>query len=333
MALYAELYANGQFGEASYNLLFELTRQELRLFPGLRPATADRDAVWDFVGDFLVDRGSGVTTMLLATASDDEGVIRLLRTSLRRWLVDQVRKTARGTLRRRLTRLISEDERFEVVPEGQVGADRWRLAGSAGLPTGPPLAELRVAAWEVADVRVPPWTSEKRRPPAADGPSLCRIMLAVLARAGGSLEPETVVTVFADRLPHALDPAEEPLTDAAADWIAGPDTGDPARVVVDGEHASDAARSARDFYDQMSAEERRLLPHLNGRIAEQMRATRRGKSQTSLRVRALGERLRALLGVEEERGLVAGELLRLCSDRAGRAPDSRRDVPSVSGSR
>ena len=333
MAPYAELYASGQFGEAGYDLLFELTRQELRLFPGLQPATADHDAVWDFVGDFLVDRGSGITTMLLATASDDEGVTRLLRTSLRHWLVDQVRKTARGALRRRLTRLISEDEQFETVPEGQVGAGRWRLAGTAGLPAGLPLADLRAAAWEVADVCVPSWTSENRRPPAADGPSLCRIMLAVLARAGGSLEPETVVTVFADRLPRALDPAEEPLADDDADWMASPDIGDPARVVIDGEQASDAARSAHDFYDQMSAEERRLLPYLNGSIAEQMRATRRGKSQTSLRVRALGERLRALLGAEEERVLVAGELLTLCSGRAGVAPGSRRDVPSVRGSR
>jgi hypothetical protein len=146
MTPYAELYANGQFGEAGYNLLFELTRQELRLFPDLRPATADHYAVWDFVGDFLVDRGSGVIAMLLATASDDEGVTRLLRTSLRHWLVDQVRKTARGALRRRLTRLISEDEPFEVVPDGRPGAGRWRLAGTARLPAGPPLVDLRAAA-------------------------------------------------------------------------------------------------------------------------------------------------------------------------------------------
>ena len=136
MSPYAELHADGQFGEAGYNLLFVLARQELRRFPVLQVATADDDAVWDVVGDFLVERGHGVTTMLLANASDDDSLSALLRTSLRHWLIDEVRKTDRGALRRRLERLISEDERFEVVPGGQAGAGRWRLAGTAGPPPG-----------------------------------------------------------------------------------------------------------------------------------------------------------------------------------------------------
>ena len=70
MTPYAELRANGQFGAAGYSLLFELTRQELRLFPNLRPRTTDGDAIWDMVGDFLVERGAGVVTMLLTSASE-----------------------------------------------------------------------------------------------------------------------------------------------------------------------------------------------------------------------------------------------------------------------
>ncbi len=185
MSPYAELHADGQLGEAGYNLLFVLARQELRRFPVLQVATADDDAVWDVVGDFLVERGRGVTTMLLANASDDDSLGALLRTSLRHWLIDEVRKTDRGALRRRLERLISEDERFEVVPRGQAGAGRWRLAGTAGPPAGPPLADLCAAARSVRDVRIPPWSSEERRAPAADGESLGRIMLAVLTEAVG----------------------------------------------------------------------------------------------------------------------------------------------------
>jgi hypothetical protein len=41
MSPYAELHADGQFGEAGYNLLFVLARQELRRFPVLQVATAD----------------------------------------------------------------------------------------------------------------------------------------------------------------------------------------------------------------------------------------------------------------------------------------------------
>ncbi len=334
MSPYAELRIDGQFGKAGYSLLFALVRQELRLFPGLQPATADEDAVWDVVGDFLVERGPGVTTMLLTSASDDESFSALLRTSLRRWLIDQVRRTDRGALRRRLERMISEDERFEVVPDGQAGADRWRLAGTAGRPTGPPLADLCTAAWRVRDVRIPPWSSEERRGPAADGESLGRIMVAVLTEAGGSLEPATVVAVFADRLPHALDPAEEPLMEEGGGLAtAVGEAGDPAEVVVERELARNAARLARDFFVRMSAEERRLFPHLDGTIGEQMKVVGRGRSQTYLRFAALRERLRALLGGEQDQVLVLGELRRLCRAPAGTVPDSHADMPSIGGSR
>ena len=141
MSPYAELHNDGQFGVAGYNLLFVLVRQELRRFPGLQAATRDDDVAWDFVGDFLVERGPGVTTMLLTRATDDDSFSALLRTSVRHWLIDEVRKTDRGALRRRLERLVTEDKRFEVVPDGQAGAGRWRLAGTADPPAGPPLAD------------------------------------------------------------------------------------------------------------------------------------------------------------------------------------------------
>jgi hypothetical protein len=331
MSPYAELHADGQFGEAGYNLLFSLARQELRRFPGLQVATADDDAVWDVVGDFLVERGHGVTAMLLASASDDNSLGALLRTSLRHWLIDEARKTDLGALRRRLERLISEDERFEVVPGGQAGAGRWRLAGTSGLPTGPPLADLCGAAWSVRDVRIPPWSSEERRAPAADGESLGRIMLAVLTEAGGSLEPATVAAVFADRLPHALDPAEEPLDDDEAGGLlaAGSEAEDPAEALIGQEADRDAVRLARDAFAYMSAEERRLLPHLDGTIGDQMKATGRGRSQTYLRVAAVRERLRALLGEEQDRGRVLGELLRLCRTPVDGVPDGHADMPSI----
>jgi hypothetical protein len=68
----------------------------------------------------------------------------------------------------------------------------------------------------VRDIRIPAWSSQERRAPAADADSLARIMLAVLARAGGSLPPATVTAVFAHRFPNALDPSEEPLAGTRA---------------------------------------------------------------------------------------------------------------------
>jgi hypothetical protein len=337
MSPYAELFDNGQFGEAGYNLLFRLAQQELRRFPVLQQNPADHDAVWDVVGDFLVARGSGVTTMLLTEATDDDSFGALLRTSLRRWLVDKARQTDLGALRRRLERLISEDDRFEVVPGGQAGAGWWRLAGKAGAPTGPPLTDLRDAAWKVRDIKIPAWNSEERRAPAADGESLGRIMQAVLTRAGGSLQPATVVAVFADRLPNALDPAEDPLTDEEVTRPAAVDSasGDPAEAVIADEAASNASQLARDFYAVMSADERRLLGPLDGTINEQMDAIGRGRSQTYQHVKALKLRLRSLLGEDgdEDRILVMGELRKLCGVRADLVPDGDADVPSIRGSR
>jgi hypothetical protein len=337
MSSYAELHADGQFGEAGYNLLFRLTRQELRRFPVLRHDPADDDAVWDVVGDFLVARGSGVSTMLLTRATDDDSFSALLRKSLRHWLVDQARKTDLGALRRRLERLIGEDDRFEIVPSGQAGAGWWRLTDTDADPSGPPLADLREAAWEVRDIRIPAWNSEGRRAPAADDESLGRIMQAVLARACGSLQPGTAVAVFADRLPNALDPAEDPLTEdeASRTTAVGSESGDPAETMIADERERDASRSARNFYTVMSVAERRLLPFLYGTISEQMGATGRGKSQTYEHVKALKERLRALLGEEDDEGrvLVLRELRRLCGSSADLAPDGDADVSSIRGSR
>jgi len=336
MSPYAELHENGQFGAAGYKLLLELARQELRRFPGLRLDPADDDAVWDVAGDFLVERGQGMTTALLAEATDDEIFSKILRKSVRNWLIDQVRKTDLGALRRRLERLIGEDDQFEVVPDGQMGAGWWRLAGTEAEPTSPPLGDLRAAAWEVHDIRIPPWNSDDRRAPAADGESLGRIMGAVLARANGSLQPATVVAVFANRLPNALDPAEEPLADAdAAELAVGDAARDPAEAMIANEAASSAMRTAQGLFLVMSADERRLLPHLDGTIAEQQRAIGRGRSQTYEYVKALKERLRSLLGEEgdEDRVLVMCELRRLCDTSAYMRPDGGTDVPSIGSSR
>ena len=332
MSPYAELQADGQIGEVGYRLLFSLARQELRRFTGLRYGAGDDDEVWDAVGDFLSERGPGVTVMLLSTATDDDSLAALLRTSLRHWLVDEVRKTDLGALRRRLERLIREDDRFEVVPAGQPGAGWWRLAGTGAEPAGPPLADLYDAAWEVHGIRIPAWNSEERRAPAADSDSLGRIMLAVLARADSSLPPATATAVFTHRLPNALDPSEELLAGEDAAGLTADAAADPAAAFAASEAAADAARTARNFYARMSPGERRLLPCLDGTALEQAGATGLGRSQTYRHVSALKARLRALLGDEREEGriLVTCELRRLCGTPAGHVlPDGSEDVPSI----
>jgi hypothetical protein len=80
--------------------------------PFPEPGTArgwKADALWDLAHDFYVDRGARVTTMLAAQASDEASMRRLLRRSLRNYLIDRVRKTDLGALRQRLEELLRDD--------------------------------------------------------------------------------------------------------------------------------------------------------------------------------------------------------------------------------
>src|SRR6266536_2285061 len=85
---YEDLVELGHLDAAGLQLLFELARQEAHRFPSLAPPEGwTADALWDLAHDFFVDRGARVTTMLLAQASDEALIGRLLRRSLRNYLI------------------------------------------------------------------------------------------------------------------------------------------------------------------------------------------------------------------------------------------------------
>src|SRR6266536_6060737 len=94
---YEELVELGHLDAAGLQLLFELARQEAHRFPSLAPREGwTADALWDLAHDFFVDRGARVTTMLLAQASDEASMGRLLRRSLRRSEERRVGKECRS---------------------------------------------------------------------------------------------------------------------------------------------------------------------------------------------------------------------------------------------
>src|SRR6266545_3275777 len=122
---YEELVELGHLDAAGLQLLFELARQEAHRFPSLAPPEGwTADALWDLAHDFFVDRGARVTTMLLAQASDEASMGRLLRRSLCNYLIDQVRKTDLGALRRRLEELLSDDPAGALVEQHTTKSDR-----------------------------------------------------------------------------------------------------------------------------------------------------------------------------------------------------------------
>jgi hypothetical protein len=309
-----ELRIKGAFGAQCLVLLFRLTRSEARRFPELRPSGGwTDDDVWQLAAEFFADKGEAVTRMLLAQAVDEETMGRLLRTSVRHWLVDTVRKTDRGAVRHRLENVLADSpELFERVPGTEAGAGYWRLIG-AGAPSGVPFEELIEAAWRITDVVVPRWTSKTRRAPFADAASVRRVLMIVLKTAGGSLDTATLTGIFARRFPMAIDPREQAFPEDAERTVAiGAGTSDPAGHLEAHESAIEASARAREVFEKLSADERRLLPVLASGVAEQMAVLGRGRSETYRHVAALKERLRATLGAEAERDAIMLEVRDLC---------------------
>jgi hypothetical protein len=290
-----------------------LTGEECERFPSLRPTQGwDADAVWDLVQDFFVDRGARVTTMLLAQAGDDASMGRLLRTSIRHYLIDQARRTEAGALRRRLEELLHEEPSIARVPDGQPGAGRWRLAGTTGPPWGGSLQELVRAAYAVPAGWVR-WSSSRRRRPISDRASLVAILQAVLGAAGGSLETAQLVGVFVLRFPATVEAGEVPMSEGIATLAAEPAGDRPDAQVVAAEQDAEAAERASMIFDELTPQERLLLPHLDKTAGEQAAVLGCGRSQANVYANRLKDVLRGVLGGVEARGEVVLELSRRCT--------------------
>ncbi|MFE4828112.1 hypothetical protein [Streptomyces sp. NPDC056672] len=293
-------------------MVHKLLKEETRRFPALTHGTGWQPADWeDLFGDFLEERAKAVTANLLSLATDDASMGRLLRRSIRNWLIDRARETGPGALRRRLEEVLSAEPEFEQVPEGQPGAKRWRLQGSGWAPWSGDSGKLVEAAQAVSAVRIPKWSSTTRRAPIADRASIVAVASAVLSTAGSSLETAQLVEVFTVRFPIVLDPVivstEEGSEGAYRDVALTPE-----EAMVAAEADLEAAVTAEEIVGMLSPEERRLVP-----IADQQLKVREllrcGRSQASLKVKRLRERLSQLIG-DHDVHRVGLEVIRLCSE-------------------
>lgn len=76
-----------------------LMEEETRRCPALAPDDGwQRSDIEDKTHDFFVERGERVTASLLAQATDDDSIGKLLRRSIRNWLIDHARKTGIGSV-------------------------------------------------------------------------------------------------------------------------------------------------------------------------------------------------------------------------------------------
>lgn len=262
VSAFHELKETGEFGVLGLRLLGTLMTQELSRFPTLSRASADEPD--DYVQEFFVDRGMGLTLALMLQASDDDSFARFTRRSIRNWLIDQVRKTALGSLYRQVESLLGADSCFQQVPNDQPGAGGWRMVGSTGGPWGGDPAALDAVAASVK-VRAVRGKGTERRAPLGERLDLGSLVEAILTCAGGSLETAQIVGVFARRFPAVLDPLQVSLDDLGIGgaWISdvADRSGyrDPERRAIAAEDDFELQLCALTVFEQLSHEERQIV--------------------------------------------------------------------------
>ncbi|MET7423616.1 hypothetical protein [Dactylosporangium sp. NPDC005555] len=292
-------------------LLRDVMRVQLRRLPILYAGRRlDDDYVWDFVQSFVEHRWERAIPALLAEADDDESLTRLFHRTVYYWLVDQVRDTDRGSVLRRLQDLLMAEPTFEMVPAGQPGTGRWRMAGTVGSPWGGRLDDLVAAAYTVR-VRAVRWSSETRRPPIAYTPDLITVVEAVMSAAGfASLELQQLVAVIVRRFPATLD-AEPRTIDETHEFVPA-DAPTPETVFEERDDARAAASAADSVFAQLTEVERQLLLLIEDPAA--VRAHLRcGRSTAYTRIGKLKALIRELAGNHDDPEQVVREVLTLCA--------------------
>ncbi|MEN3539352.1 hypothetical protein AAH991_29870 [Microbispora sp. ZYX-F-249] len=302
---------DGQVGRDFLDLLTTVVRMQLRRLPILyTDRRLDNDLVGDFMQDFVTERWERTVTALLAEATDDESLERLLHRIVRSWLIDQVRKTDRGSVLRRIKDHLAEDPAFEVVPDHEAGGGRWRLADSDGPPWGGRMEDLVAAAYKVP-ARAVRWSDPTRRPPIACATDLTAILREVMTAAGHqSLDLQQLVMVITQRFPATMDP-ESRTIDADKDAITAteptPDLAWEAHQV-----ASERASIAANIFAQLTHDERQLLPIiLDGKAVETHLSC--GRSTAYNRINKLKALIRELAGACDDPEQVVLEVLALCT--------------------
>lgn len=298
-------------GHACLQLILGIVREEARKLPVLAPPGGWQAAdLEDLAANFLVQKGKQVTVMLLAQATDDAFVGRLLRKSIQRWLTDQARKTGLVALGRSLEKVLAAEEDFEQVPAGEAGEGRWRLAGSGAAPWSGVVSNLVEAARSVPNVRIPQWSSAKRRAPVADRVSKVALLRAVLSAAGGSLQVSQLCEVLAARFPVVLDPVVVPLDAGSGPELAA-QSPTPEQAVLAHEEEVQAAADAAAIVGMLSPLERRMTPLLDDPpgIQEMIGC---GRSQAYHHAKRLREKLAQFIGEGEDMRAVGMEVIRLC---------------------
>lgn len=308
---YEELARYGQLGDKGFELLRRVGRQVARA-QGFPPPEGynrwENDAVDELLHRMITREGEGGQFILncFLRAVDDTSLEKMFFTSIKYFLIDEAKSTERGKLRRRFATRLAKDDQFRAVPSA---SPRWALASHpAGAVWQGDLDELVRAAWEVRGVWITAW-NHSGPTPRQTVHALMTVLTAVLEAAGGAVREEDLAKTLEARFDLLSPPRftnlyvdDGALIDPAADQAQ--DTDPVAAEAVAGE-----------IWQEMSPQERMLLPHLGDDPAEVASLLGIGRHQTHAIMEALREKLRlALTGDGSDPRDVAAVLVRRGGD-------------------
>ncbi len=297
MTAFEEFKRSKSFGELGWSLLYRLVTEELAKIPALSRNSSDE--VSDYVLGFLTEKGVNLSIALMAEASDEVIFGKIIRRSIKNWLIDKVRQTESGAFRRQIEGLL-RNSLFEQVPSGSPGAGRWRLVGSTGAPFGDD-PELLYSAARSVSVRAVRWKGTQRRAPLGTSTELSNLLVEIFRSAKGSLEISQILDVFIQRFPAALHAGTvslETLAEEGVEVVSIEDinsSGDPERSAIETEELDDLELCALTVYETLSSLERRMVPIL-GKVeaVESLLGCRSSKAY--LEINKLGVKIKELAG-------------------------------------
>lgn len=307
---YEELSRTGRLGPESFELLLRLVHQ-VRRSSGFPPpegyAQWNDDAAYEVITAMLAREGAGqhFVTGCFAQAFDQASLERLFLASIKNFLIDEAKKTPRGKLRRRIARLMSEDASFHQVP----GAPpRWALSEyPADAMWQGDLDDLIAEAWRVRGVGITRW-NHSGPTPKATAHALVAVLVQVLRHARGAVREEDLAKVLQDRF-ALLAPARFASLYADNGALADPTATTGAVAEAD---PAGAGGVAGDIWQQLTTNERLLLPSLDEDAHHAAQLLEVGREQAGAVLAGLKEKLRLALADDGEQAAVMRALLKRC---------------------
>lgn len=273
---YQEMVSTGHAGEATLNVLLEVTAQTIRSRNYPDPTGRGwwtPDEVADLAHDLVAacSQGRSFVDTMLTSCADEASLRVVLSRRVRNAFADRSRRTDSGQLAVRLAKLLaSEPGKFTTV-----GSGMWSLT-TAGMEFDDEgdeydFVDLLRAVHSVPSVRLTRWSAQaERRSPFASKDDLVRLLEAILARAGRALPQTVLVKVLAEYFGLKPTHASLDVPNAALDVKDSSDTA----------AAAEASVVADLIWVQLGEDERAVLPWLEESLSAACQALGWSKTRT-----------------------------------------------------